>query len=192
VARQAPDLFALWLAWEAECGARRDPPFWAVVWPAARVLARYLLAHPQVVLGQRVLDLGCGGAAAGIAAARAGAAVVIANDVDPAAVFVASLNARANGVALTPSEGDLTGTPPKAAAAVILAADLFYEREPARGMLGWLRACAEHGSRVLVADGGRPFSPSVRLVDLHREIVSVCPDVEGVGERIVRVCELLP
>jgi predicted nicotinamide N-methyase len=192
VARQAPDLFALWLAWEAECGARRDPPFWAVVWPASRVLARYLLAHPQAVSGQTVLDLGCGGAAAGIAAATAGAAMVIANDVDPAAVFVASLNARANRVALTLSEGDLTGTPPQAATAVILAADLFYEREPARGMLGWLRACAAHGSRVLVADGGRPFSPSVRLVDLHREIVSVCTDVEGAGERTVRVCELLP
>jgi len=192
VAHQAPDLFALWLAWEAECGARRDPPFWAVVWPAARVLAWYLLAHPSIVSGQTVLDLGCGGGVAGVAAARAGASAVIANDVDPAAACVASLNGVANGVALTPSVGDLSAAAPQVAGAVILVADLFYERESSGAMLRWLRASAACGSRVLVADGGRPFSPSARLVDLHRETVAVSADVEGTGERIVRVCELLP
>ncbi len=192
VARQAPDLFALWLAWEAECGARRDPPFWAVVWPAAQVLAWYLLAHPRAVSGLKVLDLGCGAGVAAIAAARAGASAVIANDVDPVAACVASLNGVANGVALTPSVGDLTGAEPQAAGAVILVADMFYERESSGAMLRWLRASAANGSRVLVADGGRPFSPSVRLVERHHETVAVSADVEGVGERIVRVCELLP
>src|SRR2546421_785479 len=40
VAHHAPDLFALWEAWEAACGAQQGVPFWAVVWPAARLLAR--------------------------------------------------------------------------------------------------------------------------------------------------------
>jgi len=192
IARQAPDLFALWLAWEAECGARRDPPFWAVVWPAARVLASYLLAHAGAVSGRTVIDLGCGGGVAGMAAAIAGASAVVANDVDPIAVSVASLNGVANGVSLTPSVGDLTGAAPQVAGAVVLVADMFYERESSRSMLHWLRAAALNGSLVLVADGGRPFSPSVRLVERHRETVPVSADVEGVGERIVRVCELLP
>jgi predicted nicotinamide N-methyase len=192
VAHQAPDLFALWLAWEAECRARRDPPFWAVVWPAARVLARYLLAHPGAVVGQTALDLGCGGAVAGIGAAKAGAAAVIANDVDHAAVWVASLNGVANGVELTAAAGDLTGTAPRGAGVVILVADMFYECQPSRALLRWLRASTGNGARVLVADAGRPFSPAVRLVHLHSETVAVSADVEGVAERLVRVCELLP
>ena len=71
VAHHAPDVFALWQAWEEECGARQAVPFWAVVWPAARLLARVLQAEPAWVRGQTVLDLGCGGGVAGIAAARA-------------------------------------------------------------------------------------------------------------------------
>src|SRR5205807_2596801 len=29
VAHYAPDVFALWQAWEEECGARQEVPFWA-------------------------------------------------------------------------------------------------------------------------------------------------------------------
>jgi predicted nicotinamide N-methyase len=72
VAHHAPDLLALWQAWEAECGARHDVPFRAVVWPAAQLLARVFQAEPAWVRGKSVLDLGCGGGVAGIAAAKAG------------------------------------------------------------------------------------------------------------------------
>ncbi|HLC28952.1 MAG TPA: 50S ribosomal protein L11 methyltransferase [Dehalococcoidia bacterium] len=49
--------------------------------------------------GDAVLDLGCGSGILGIAAARLGAARVLALDVDPNAVKAASENAAANGVA---------------------------------------------------------------------------------------------
>ena len=68
VAHQAPDLLALWQAWEAESGMMQDVPFWAVVWPAAQLLARVLQDEPAWVRGKTVLDLGCGGGVAGIAA----------------------------------------------------------------------------------------------------------------------------
>jgi predicted nicotinamide N-methyase len=191
VAHQAADVFALWLAWEAECGARCDPPFWATVWPAARVLAGYLLAQPDRVAGRTVLDLGCGGAVAGIAAAKAGASAVVANDIDPAALCVAELNAAANGVRLSLAPGDLTTTA-AAREDVILVADLFYERDPSMQLLGWLHASAARGTRVLVADGGRPFSPGTPLVDVHQDTVAVSKDLEGTATRIVHIRELRP
>ena len=58
VAHQADDLFALWEAWERECGGECATPYWASVWPAAIVLARYILNHPELVAEKTVLDLG--------------------------------------------------------------------------------------------------------------------------------------
>ena len=72
VAHYAPDVFALWQAWEEECGAPQAVPFWAAVWPAGQLLARVVQAEPAWVRGQTVLDLGCGSGVAGIAALRAG------------------------------------------------------------------------------------------------------------------------
>ena len=45
VAHYAPDVFALWQAWEEECGAPQAVPFWAAVWPAGQLLARVVQAE---------------------------------------------------------------------------------------------------------------------------------------------------
>ena len=80
----ADDAFGLWEATEAGDGrAERPPPFWAFAWPGGQALARYVLDHPDVVAGRAVLDLGAGSGIAGIAAAMAGAATVLASDLDP-------------------------------------------------------------------------------------------------------------
>ena len=123
----APDIFALWEAWERETKAVQPVPYWAVPWPAAVILSRMLLARPEVVRGRRVLDLGCGGAAAGLAAARAGATRVTANDTDPVALHLAHCNARANGLTLTLEARDLSQGGADLQAEVILVGDLFYE-----------------------------------------------------------------
>src|SRR5919198_1123057 len=88
VAHHAPDVFALWQAWEEEGGAPQTVPFWATVWPAGQLLARVVQAEPAWVRGQTVLDLGCGSGVAGIAALSAGAARVVAHDIDPVGVVV--------------------------------------------------------------------------------------------------------
>jgi ribosomal protein L11 methyltransferase len=49
-------------------------------------------------VGMHVLDLGCGSGVLGVAAARLGAAAVLAVDVDPAAVSATTDNAQRNGV----------------------------------------------------------------------------------------------
>jgi len=59
--------------------------------------------------GAKALDLGCGSGILAIAAARLGAAHVLALDIDPTAVRIAAENAAANGVAdrITAQEGSL-------------------------------------------------------------------------------------
>jgi predicted nicotinamide N-methyase len=106
VAHDAPDVFALWQAWEEECGAQQAVPFWATVWPAAQLLARVVQTEPAWVRGQTVLDVGCGSGVAGIAAVYAGATRVVAHDIDPVALAIAAKNATANAVDLV-----LQGTP---------------------------------------------------------------------------------
>jgi ribosomal protein L11 methyltransferase len=75
-------------------------------------------AHPttrlclEFLLRQRpgsLLDLGCGSGVIAIAAAALGYRPVLAVDLDPVAVEVASANARANGAAIEVREGDARG-----------------------------------------------------------------------------------
>ena len=190
VAHQAADVFRLWQAWEDDTGERQDVPFWATVWPAARVLARWILDHPTAVAGARILDLGCGGGLVAIAAATADAARVIANDVDPAALLVARQNAAANGVHIECSGRNLLADPSSVGADVALVADLFYEKEQAARTLRLLTKLREQGARVIVADAGRPFAPRSGFAVLGHERVDVDRGLEGVGERDVTILEL--
>jgi len=134
----AETLVPLWQATEWRAAAPRPPPFWAFAWPGSMALARYVLDHPETVRARRVLDFGSGSGLAAIAAARAGAAEVVASDLDPLAARAQSLNAALNGVTLTLHTGDTLAHDFQVD--VILAGDVCYEREPAEQILDWLRA----------------------------------------------------
>ncbi len=54
--------------------------------------------HPSLFSGRRVLDLGCGCGAVGIAAAAASDTAVVANDIDDAALAATAINAELNSV----------------------------------------------------------------------------------------------
>ncbi|HET9160117.1 MAG TPA: 50S ribosomal protein L11 methyltransferase, partial [Caulobacteraceae bacterium] len=69
--------------------AEAEPPYWAYPWGGGLVLARHILDHPETVTDLRVIDLGCGGGLVAIAAAKAGAASVLAVDIDPFAIAAA-------------------------------------------------------------------------------------------------------
>jgi predicted nicotinamide N-methyase len=72
----AEDSVVLRARLEAQVGAAVPPPFWADAWSGGQAVARYVLDHPDVVAGRRVLDVASGSGLAGIAAAVAGAAAV--------------------------------------------------------------------------------------------------------------------
>jgi predicted nicotinamide N-methyase len=148
---------ALWHATEAEAQAAGVPePYWAFAWPGGQALARFVLDTPALVRGRRVLDCGTGSAIEGLAALRAGAASVLAADLDPLAGAAATLNAALNGVSgLSTTTEDLVGTKP--AVDVVLAGDVFYDRELAARGLAWLRALAGSGVEVYAGDPSRGF-----------------------------------
>jgi predicted nicotinamide N-methyase len=190
LAHQAADIYALWNAWEERLGHACDVPFWGIVWPAARVLASYLLRYRDLVQGKVVLELGCGGAVAAIAASMAGAKRVMANDIDLAALHVADRNAHASGVLMeTVSHNYLNGDD-LSDAQVIIVADLFYEKTASELLKLRLLEFADRGNTVLIADAGRPFAPRQRVRELMRESIAVSPDVEGVDRRLVKVMRM--
>jgi predicted nicotinamide N-methyase len=172
----------LWEATErilAETGL--PPPYWAFAWPGGQALARHVLDRPALVAGRRVLDFAAGSALAGIAAAKAGAAGVVASDLDPLALAAIRLNAALNGVAVAAAAADLTDTVP--AAEVVLAGDVCYERPMAERVWPWLRRCAAAGLLVLLADPGRAYLPRQGLVEQARYRVPTSRELEDREER---------
>ena len=138
-----------------------DPPlpYWAFPWAGGLAIARYLVDHPDEVSGRRVVDVASGSGLCAIVAVRAGAASVLAVDVDPLAEAAVALNATANRVRIPFRRADLLDDPP-IPCDVVLAGDVCYESTMAERMLVWLRAAAAAGSRVLIGDPGRAYLPA--------------------------------
>lgn len=188
---QARGLVEVWEAAERLAGDVVSPPFWAFAWPGGAALARTLLDHPDKVAGRRVLDLGTGGGVAALAAARAGAREVVANDLDPWALATARLAAIRQGLSLTLLPGDLTLTPAMAEEFdVVLCGDMAYERSVAPRIRAFLERARAAGATVLVADAGRAYFDATGMRLLGAWTLSVPEDLEGVRERTARVYEV--
>ena len=168
----AHEAVPLWQKTEEELGELGlPPPFWAFAWAGGQALARHVLDHPDVVRGKRVIDLASGSGLVGIAAMKAGAAQVLAADIDGFAVEAIGLNATLNAVKVAKTADDLLSTPAPDCD-VILVGDLFYEKQLASRVFEWL-AAAEAAQRVdVVGEAG-----------LFREerIDETVGAVEGVG-----------
>ena len=122
-----------------------EPPYWSFCWASGLAMARWLVEQPHWVQGKRVLDFGAGSGVAAIAAARAGAAEVVACDLDPLALQACRENAALNGVSLGYSadffaEADRFD--------LILVADVLYDR----ANLPLLDHFLSRGQQALVAD----------------------------------------
>ena len=173
----ADEATALWQKTEDELGEiGLPPPFWAFAWAGGQALARYVLDHPEIVRGKKVLDFASGSGLVGIAAAMAGACNVEANDIDDFALAAMALNAAENGVAVTPCGGDIVGT--LGEWDVVLAGDISYERDTAARVTDWLEGLAHSGVTVLVGDPGRSYLARDRLVELATYQVAVTRSLE--------------
>lgn len=174
----ADEVDPVWHATEEALGSAGAPiPFWAFAWAGGLALARYVQEHPAEVAGLRVLDFGTGSGLVAIAAAQAGAAVVIAADIDPFAQAAVALNARANGVHVGFVPRDLLREPPPVVD-VLLAADTWYEGLLAERVLPWLRSAAARGTRVLLGDPGRKYLPASGFMELARYHVRTTTTLE--------------
>lgn len=168
----------LWRATEPELEALGLPePYWAFAWPGGQALARYLLDHPQVARGRRVLDFGAGGGVEALAAARVGAAHVLASDLDPVACAALALNAELNGVMVETTTEDLIGR--VGPWDVVLVGDVCYDPALAARLWPWLEALTAAGIQVLVGDPGRGNIPDDRAHVVYTCDAPSDVDVEG-------------
>jgi predicted nicotinamide N-methyase len=182
----AEDALSLWEETERELGSTdQPPPFWAFAWPGGQALARYILDHRDLVAGRTVLDLGAGSGLVAIAAAMAGASVVLASEPDPFAVAAIGLNARSNGVTISVTADVLDGSGEDAE--VVLAADVCYERRMAERVLGLLERARSRGASILLGDPGRAFLPRELLRELDAYDVPVLADLEDAPVKRVMV-----
>jgi predicted nicotinamide N-methyase len=188
---QASELTPLWHATSVELHAWDDSPFWAFPWAGGQALARHVLDHPASVAGLSVLDFATGSGLVAIAAARAGAAPVVAADVDPFCRGAVSLNSQLNGVSVSFREGSPIGDPLDGVD-VVLAGDVFYERRLAGDAFAWFRALAARGVRVLAGDAARAYAPAGGVVEIASYEVPTTVEIEERPVRRARVVEVLP
>ncbi|MBP0465106.1 methyltransferase [Roseomonas sp. PWR1] len=187
----ASEITPIWQASEEWLKARNiEPPFWAFAWPGGQATARLLLDEPARVAGKRVLDFAAGCGIAAIAAARSGAAMVEAAEIDPLALAAVRLNAALAGVTVATPEGDVVGSPCRWD--VILAGDVCYEAPMTAHILPWLRAMAASGAEVLLADPGRAYLPREGLAPISRHAVPTTLELEDRTLREVTLFRLLP
>jgi predicted nicotinamide N-methyase len=183
----ATEVVPLWHATEEELAKIGvPPPYWAFAWAGGQALARYILDNPALVRGKRVLDIGAGSGMVGLAASKAGAAHVLAADIDAFSCAAIRLNAAANSCDIAITQDDLIGT--SGDWEVILVGDLFYERPLAERLLAWL---APMDAVALLGDPGRTYFPKAKIEKLATYSVQTTRDLEDREIRETGVYRLL-
>lgn len=186
----AHEAVPLWQKTEEELGEMGlPPPFWAFAWAGGQALARHVLDHPEIVAGKRVIDLASGSGLVGIAAMKAGAASVLAADIDLFSVEAIRMNAVANDVVLVATEDDLL-VQPATGCDVILVGDLFYEKGLAAKVFSWLADAEARGIFTLIGDPGRSYLPREKLTKLGEYRVAVTRDLEDAEVKLTSVWRL--
>jgi predicted nicotinamide N-methyase len=147
--------------------SRSDPaqeeylPYWAELWPAARMLAKAILREPWPA-GQTALEIGCGLGLPGIAALARGLRVIF-SDYDPLALTFASANARRNGLEDFECRiVDWHAPPDNLSVPVVLASDLIYELRNVEPLVGLIRKTLAPGGLCLLTDQDRVPSYTLR------------------------------
>ncbi|NOT39353.1 MAG: methyltransferase [Alphaproteobacteria bacterium] len=182
----ACEIVPIWRKTEEELAAEGiPPPFWAFAWAGGQALARWVLDNPETVRGKRVLDFATGSGLSAIAAMKAGAADVAANEIDAFAIAAATLNAKANDVGVTCAHEDLIGRDD--GWDTVLAGDVCYEREMSARVFDWLKALARRGALVLVGDPGRNYLPRESMSELAVYDVQTTRELEDREVRRTKV-----
>jgi predicted nicotinamide N-methyase len=189
--RLADEITPIWrMTEEALQAIGLPPPFWAFAWAGGQALARYLLDHPQIVAGKPVIDFASGSGLVAIAAMKAGAARVLASDIDVFCCAAAGLNAAANHVVVEFTDQDLLDEPAPAWAEVILAGDICYEKPLAERVMAWLHAARARGATVLIGDPGRSYFPREGLEKLAEYQVPTSRELEDMEVKKTAVWRL--
>jgi len=128
-------------------------PYWADLWPAARMLAKVLLREPWPA-DVEALEIGCGLGLPGIVALAAGLRVTF-SDYDACALRYAAANARLNGFHEFRTLQLDWRHPPAVHYPMILAADLVYEVRNVAPLVAFIKEVLEPGGVCLLTDQDR-------------------------------------
>ena len=188
----ASEITPIWEATEADLERLGlPPPYWAFAWAGGQALARHILDNPDLVAGRRVPDFASGSGLSAIAAAKAGAARVVANEIDVYAGAAIVLNAGLNGVALDLLLEDVVGGPNRGWD-LVLAGDVCYEKPMAEAVFAWLQALAAAGTPVLVGDPRRTYLPKTGLEPIAHYSVQTTRAIEDSDVRNATVWRVRP
>jgi len=160
-------------------------PYWANLWPAAKLLAREVATWPAVEPGDAspdVVELGCGLGLVGLVAARRGYRVTL-SDHDEDALAFAVESARRNGIAPPATRMlDWRESYPDVRPQRILAADVLYELRHLAPLAAFVREHLAPSGFAVIADPGRGTAdkfPAVAEAAGLRIRVQVVPAVDG-------------
>ena len=134
-------------------------PYYAILWPAARGLAEYLVQQRAHLKGRRLIELGCGLGLPSIVAAKLGAKVLATDFHEDAGEWLRH-NAELNGVRLDYRRLDWSlylgqRKPDPDAADWVIGSDLLYERRHIPDLAAAIAALAKPGARIAISDPGR-------------------------------------
>lgn len=143
-------------------------PLFGLVWPSGVHLAAHMGSRPMVV-GERILEVGCGLGLASLVSHRRGARVT-ASDCHPLAEAFLQRNVKANDLAdMTYRHGNwaepasLPGyaerAPVEGRFEVIMGSDVLYERDEAGVLSGFIARHAAAAGEVLIVDPNRGNRP---------------------------------
>jgi len=129
-------------------------PYWADLWPAARMLAKHLVKQ-TFPAGLEVLEVGCGLGLAGIVALSMGMRVTF-TDYDPCALKFAADNARLNGYSdFRTQEIDWREPPENFSFPLVLGSDLIYEARLVDPLTTFLKSAIAPGGMAIIVDQDR-------------------------------------
>jgi predicted nicotinamide N-methyase len=168
-------------------------PYWADVWPSARILAEHIAAMDGA--GKRLLELGCGIGLPTLVAAAAGFEV-LATDYYAEALEFTEANAQRNGVAEIDTRlVDWRRLPDDLGRfEVILAADVLYEQPQAALVAGVIAQCLTADGVALVSDPGRrtaeAFSEQCMPLGLAVRCIARVPTLDAGARLTVSIFEV--
>ncbi|MBI3783857.1 MAG: methyltransferase [Deltaproteobacteria bacterium] len=134
-----------------------EPPYWAHLWTASRVLAR-LTADEIDCRGKRVVEIGCGLGLVGIVAALRGADATMFDFFDEAVRF-AQANVALNRCTASVLRADLNHPPFRGGFDVCLAADVTYETGLQKALARFLALHLARAGRAWCVESVRTYDP---------------------------------
>jgi predicted nicotinamide N-methyase len=155
-------------------------PYWADLWPAARMLAKVIMQETWTP-GTQALEVGCGLGLPGIVALAKGLHVTF-SDYDPCALRFSADNARLNGFAqFNVMQLDWRHPPVTLRMPVILASDLIYELRNVVPLIEFVKKVLLPGGVCLLTDQDRIPSHALRAT-LEEERLAYTAQVLRAGE----------